>query len=470
MSQPKSADASMKRPSMKKWVVLLVVLGALIGVGTMMKAWMDRRSGAEAQPAVFSGGSEHWDQNEVPISMQCGACHEKEFRQWAGSDHAWAFRKLGDQWESEAFHNMKLNAHGSILQFSTNAEGRMVHDGQSSTSWRADWATGRIPLVQYLVPARDGGYHTLSAAWDVNRKEWFDIFGKDARQPGDWGHWTGRGMNWNTQCAWCHMSLFHKNYDPVKDRYASTWTEPGVTCIQCHGPLLDKPEEGTGCMISTRDKLTPQQIHDNCASCHARRDEFDHDFAVGDRFDNHFQLVLPVQPGVFWPNGMQRDEDYCETGLRLSRMGKAGVTCLDCHDPHTGTLKLPQEDNTLCLRCHGTGEAVNGVKAPVIDMARHTPCPQSSMGARCVECHMPESLYMARDPRRDHSFNSPDPLLAWSWAFRMPVPCATGKRVMNGPRKRWKNITGPSPRWRSTGTAPGPCSVPMKGGRMFCPS
>ena len=49
-------------------------------------------------------------------------------------------------------------------------------------------------------------------------------------------------MNWNTQCAWCHMSLFHKNYDPVKDRYASTWTEPGVTCIQCHGPLLDKPE------------------------------------------------------------------------------------------------------------------------------------------------------------------------------------------------------------------------------------
>ena len=53
MSQPESADASMKRPSMKKWVVLLVVLGALIGVGTMMKAWMDRRSGAEAQPAVF---------------------------------------------------------------------------------------------------------------------------------------------------------------------------------------------------------------------------------------------------------------------------------------------------------------------------------------------------------------------------------------------------------------------------------
>lgn len=155
---------------------------------------------------------------KFPVSMQCGACHEKEFRQWAGSDHAWAFRKLGDQWESEAFHNMKLSAHGSVLQFSTDGQGRTVHDGQANTSWRAEWATGRIPLVQYLVPAKDGGYHTLSAAWDVNRKEWFDIFGKEVRQPGDWGHWTGRGMNWNTQCAWCHMSLFHKNYDPVKDR------------------------------------------------------------------------------------------------------------------------------------------------------------------------------------------------------------------------------------------------------------
>lgn len=43
MPAPESADAPVNRPSMKKWVVLLVVLGALIGLGTMMKAWMDRR-------------------------------------------------------------------------------------------------------------------------------------------------------------------------------------------------------------------------------------------------------------------------------------------------------------------------------------------------------------------------------------------------------------------------------------------
>lgn len=177
---------------MKKWVVLPCYLGALIGLGTMVKAWMDRRSGAAAQPVVFSGGSEHWDQNEVPISMK-RACHEKEFRQWAGSDHAWAFRKLGDQWESEAFHNMKLDAHGSILQFSTNGHGRMVHDGQSSTSWRAEWATGEsrcsiwfLPRTAVFIPERCMG---------SNRKEWFDIFGKEVPPAGRLGALTGRGMN-----------------------------------------------------------------------------------------------------------------------------------------------------------------------------------------------------------------------------------------------------------------------------------
>lgn len=394
------------------WGVLIILL--LIGTGTAVFQWKKDRAGMyESRDKVFQGISSHWDQSAIPVSMKCGACHEKEFREWAASDHAWAFRKLDAKWDAEAFHGMSLPAHGSVIHFTTEQGGkRRISDEQMAKKWDAAWAVGRVPLVQYIVPSKDGGYHTPSAAWDVNRKEWFDIFGSDQRSAHDWGHWLGRGMNWNSQCAWCHMSDFAKNYDSKSDVYHSTWAEPGVTCIQCHGPLLDKPEQGTGCMISTKRKFSPAQVKDNCASCHARRDEFDHSFKVGDAFDNHFQLVLPVQPGVFWPNGMQRDEDYCETGLRLSKMGRSGVTCLDCHQPHTGGLKLPQEDNALCLRCHATGEKVNGTPAPVINMAKHSPCPPSSKGGRCVECHMPESPYMARDPRRDHSFNSPDPFMS----------------------------------------------------------
>lgn len=376
---------------------------------------------SQQQSVAYTGKSAHWQQNQVPISLQCAACHAKEFEQWAGSDHAWAYRATNPALDSEPFHGQRLKAHNSELRFSTTRTGELLlQDSESKREFRVHSVLGRRPLVQYLVEGADGGLHTPSAAWDTEKREWFDMFEADerlsregaaSRSAGDWGHWLGRGMNWNSQCAWCHTSHFRKNYDAKADRYASTWKEPGVSCIQCH-KLSDTPSSD-GCMVARADrKLTTQQMHDNCATCHARREEFNDGFVVGNKFDDHFRLELPLIQGIFWPNGMQRDEDYCETGLRLSRMGKAGVSCMDCHDPHTAQLKLPQEDNSLCMRCHATGTVVGTTASPIIDPAIHSPCKQGSTGTRCVECHMPESTYMARDPRRDHSFNSPDPSLS----------------------------------------------------------
>ncbi len=369
----------------------------------------------------YTGNSAHWNQQAVPISLQCAACHRKEFEDWAGSDHAWAYRTVNASLDSEPFHGQRLRAHGSELSFSTTRAGELLlRDSETKREFKVHSVLGRKPLIQYLVQGKDGGLHTPSAAWDTEKREWFDMFEADARLSregaatrtvGDWGHWLGRGMNWNSQCAWCHTSHFRKNYDKTKDNYASTWKEPGVSCIQCH--KLAAATSKDGCMVAPADrKLSTQQMHDNCATCHARREEFNDSFEVGKRFDDHFRLELPLISGIFWPNGMQRDEDYCETGLRLSRMGKAGVSCLDCHDPHSAQLKLQQEDNSLCMRCHATGTTVGSTASPIIDPATHTPCPPGSKGGRCVECHMPESPYMARDPRRDHSFNSPDPLLS----------------------------------------------------------
>lgn len=384
------------------------------------------------KPEPYTGQSAHWQQKAVPISLQCAACHAREFEDWAGSDHAWAYRNVDPELDSEPFHGQRLQAHGSELRFTTARNGQLLlADSESKRNFTVHSVLGRRPLVQYLVVGKDGGLHTPSAAWDVNRREWFDMFEADTRlssegaatrSAGDWGHWLGRGMNWNSQCAWCHTSHFRKKYDAATDRYSSSWKEPGVTCIQCH--KLATASTADGCMVTPGDrKLSAQQIHDNCATCHARREELDDTFVVGDKFDDHFRLELPIIPGIFWPNGMQRDEDYCETGLRLSRMGHAGVTCLDCHDPHTAELKLPQEDNALCMRCHATGTPVGDTPSPVIDPATHSPCPPGSKGARCVECHMPESPYMARDPRRDHSFNSPDPEL--SVEIGVPNACVT---------------------------------------------
>lgn len=380
---------------------------------------------------LFNENSAHPELDKVPISRQCGACHKEQFLDWASSDHAWAFRTIQPKHDSQSFHGQRFDNGIEHLLFSTDArQNRLITDTDSGQQWIARYALGRTPLVQYLVAAPDGGFHTTEAAWDVQKREWFDVFGNDPRQEGNWGHWRGRGMNWNTQCAWCHMSGFRKNYNPDEDRYHSTWKEPGVTCIQCH-ELKTSPDTATGCLAGGKDgsAISPQQKHDNCATCHARREELDDRFRVGDRFDDHYKLELPTREGIFYANGMQQDEDYCETGLRLSRMGNAGVTCLDCHNPHTGSLKLTQEDNALCLRCHANGSIVGKTQAPVIDPLKHTPCPTASNGARCVECHMPESFYMARDPRRDHSFNSPDPQL--SIECNIPNACTGCHRNMS---------------------------------------
>lgn len=412
-------QASSSAPAQEKRKLFLPsVIAVLFIIGGLIIYFATEEKHIAPEQAVYQGMSAHPDQATIPLSMRCGACHQEIFQEWAASDHAWAHRDLTPKWDAEAFHGSSLEAHGTTFTFSTNESGqRILTDKKTGKNWTMDMVVGRTPLIQYLTKGEDGGYHTTSAAWDVNKQEWFDMFGEDARTPGEWGYWTGRGMIWNTQCAWCHMSGFQKNYDTGEHKYHSSWQEPGVTCLQCHGPVLDEAEKATGCLVDTSRKYSIKQQADNCASCHARRAELDNDFKIGDKFEDHFLLVLPTHPGLYWPNGMQRDEVYTETGLKLSRMGKAGVQCLDCHTSHSGKLKFPFEDNSLCLQCHKNGER----NAPVIDPLSHSHHKPDSTGNRCVECHMPESNYMVRDPRRDHSFCSPDPVL--SRELNIPNSC-----------------------------------------------
>lgn len=360
----------------------------------------------------------HWDESALTISRKCAECHRKEYDEWAGSDHAWAWRHPQAALDAEAFAGQRIKAHGMELEMLRDAEGVFqMRDVATGKVYTVGGVIGREPLVQYLLRWKDGGLQTPSAAWDVERKEWFDVFRDDAlqqerggatRKPGEWGHWTGRGMNWESQCAWCHMSGFRKNYDVATDTFKASWQEPGITCIQCH-KVSSTPDAEDGCLVARGDrKLTPEQHDDNCASCHARREELTGKFTVGDKFDEHFRLELPKVPGVFYPNGLQWEEDYSETSFRLHKMGRTGVTCYDCHDPHSGKVNKPTENDELCLQCHGTNKVVNGVLAPQV--GHNKLCGGKAMP--CIECHMPRMTYMGRDPRRDHGLHWPDPRMS----------------------------------------------------------
>ena len=102
----------------------------------------------------------------------------------------------------------------------------------------------------------------------------------------------------------------------------------------------------------------------------------------------------------YFPDGQMKGE------LRYgcfsqSRMFHAGVTCSDCHEPHSSRLRA--EGNNVCMQCHS---------AKKYDSPTHHFHKVGSAGARCVECHMPTRTYMVVDPRRDHSLRIPRPDLS----------------------------------------------------------
>jgi predicted CXXCH cytochrome family protein len=79
-------------------------------------------------------------------------------------------------------------------------------------------------------------------------------------------------------------------------------------------------------------------------------------------------------------------------------MYRHGVTCSDCHDPHSGQLKAT--GNALCAQCHAPAK---------YDATTHHFHAAGTPGAQCVNCHMPAANFMVVDARRDHSMRVPRP-------------------------------------------------------------
>ncbi|MBB5353281.1 putative CXXCH cytochrome family protein [Haloferula luteola] len=355
------------------------------------------------------------DPSQLTPSSQCLECHREAHESWQHSHHALAHRNTGNPVDAEAFAGTTLQDGPAQWTFAGGAaqpEIRWEDDRAGDLSPKSGsppMAIGTTPLVQYLLAAGDGRYQVPDMAWDPAKKEWFSIYGEEHRHPDEWGHWTQRGMNWNAQCAYCHFTGLRKDYDPETDHYATRWVEQGVGCAQCHGGKPEVPN-ADGCLIDRSSSFSKAQWTESCATCHARREEFDETFTTGRSFHDHYGLALPNQPGLWFPDGQQLDEIYKYTSLLLSRMGHKGIGCTDCHDPHAATPKFGDaavRANALCMTCHASGQ--DG--AVIIDVTSHTHHPPGVGGSSCVDCHMPKRSYMGRDPRSDHRFPRPDPLL-----------------------------------------------------------
>lgn len=347
-------------------------------------------------------------------SPTCKSCHEEAFQNWEKSHHARAERPMEPALDTSAFEPAHRIKHGTQESEARIAEGnfQLITQGLSRTNQPFDVARviGADPLLQYLIPTQDGRLQASELCFDPKRREWFNVYGTEDRQPGEWGHWTGRGMNWNNMCATCHNTRLRKNYDERTDGYRTTMAERGVGCEACHGPMADhnvwQAKHPNQSSDPTIHKLSKQQMFSTCAQCHARRGELTGDFKPGENFFDHHALTIPDETDLFYPDGQIREEDYEFTAFLGSKMHAAGVRCVDCHEPHTSKLRVP--GNLMCMACHGNA-LTNG--APRIELETHSRHKIGTRGDFCMDCHMPTTVYMQRHPRHDHGFTIPDPRL-----------------------------------------------------------
>ena len=118
-----------------------------------------------------------------------------------------------------------------------------------------------------------------------------------------------------------------------------------------------------------------------------------------------------LEEGLYYPDGQILEEDYEWGSFLQSKMYHQGVTCSDCHDPHTARLRTT-DLNAVCGKCHSPAK---------FDSGQHHHHQGGSAGALCVNCHMPSKTYMVVDVRRDHSFRIPRP--DFSVAYGTPNAC-----------------------------------------------
>jgi tetratricopeptide (TPR) repeat protein len=353
----------------------------------------------------------------------CIQCHQAEAAAFHGSHHDRAMEIATDESVLGDFDDAVYERLGERTRFFRDGEKFMVNaegpDGDYR-NYEVKWTFGVHPLQQYMVEFPDGRVQVLRVSWDARKNEWFFVPPPDAPderiEAGSPLHWTGLAQNWNSMCAECHSTDYHKNFDLASNTYKHDFKEIDVSCEACHGPgsvHVDLARRSTlfwdrnvryGLVNTLKNSDAVHQA-ETCAPCHSRRAFVHGDYRAGDSFYDHFDPVL-LHNGLYFSDGQIEDEVYEFGSFTQSKMYHKDVRCTDCHNPHSLELKYP--GNELCAQCHQPG------KYDGVVHHRHADAKEGSPETQCVSCHMPTRTYMAIDDRRDHSIRIPRPDLTVS--------------------------------------------------------
>ncbi len=410
-------------------VIGLPLLAGLVACAGGAAGEAARAQGEEgiAAPATLVGG------------QACAGCHPREAELWRGSHHDLAMQEATPAALLGTFED--ASGARARADFVRRGEASMVRAAGAEGQERelpVAFTFGVEPLQQLLVPGPGGRFQAFATAWDsrpraAGGQRWFALDGGAPGTAEAEARGSERDANWNSMCAECHSTGLRKGYDPSSGRFETRWSEIDVSCEACHGPgsrhlawarrggsgdavvpanhgfaaSLRDPNRGawvvdpeTGSARRTAPLPARSEV-DTCARCHSRRTALvESDATGGPLLDSHRPALL--EEGLYHPDG-QIDGEVFEYGSFLqSRMHAKGVSCSDCHEPHSGLLRFEGNNgNATCGSCHSPAR---------FDQPEHHHHPQEGPQAvGCVDCHMPTRRYMRVDDRRDHSLRVPRP-------------------------------------------------------------
>ena len=359
-------------------------------------------------------------------SDACADCHAAEHADWLGSHHELAMQPANERTVLGDFDNADVKYFGAASRMYRDGDRFIMQTANSSgdlEDFEVTYAFGVEPLQQYLADFPDGRKQVLPFTWDSRPasdggQRWYHLYPDEEIRSDDPLHWTGRYFNWNYMCAECHSTNLQVGYERASNTFNTTWSEVSVGCEACHGPgsnhvdqagaefdatlglLVDLDDRGGAAWVMNSEtgiaqRSEPaaiQQQPESCGRCHSRRGVITEPYEYGKPLLDTHRLSL-LDQGLYHADGRILEEVYVYGSFVQSKMYRAGVTCSDCHNPHSGELHTGPEPNAVCAQCHLPTKFATVDHAPNDD---------------CVSCHMQDKVYMGVDPRRDHSFRLPD--------------------------------------------------------------
>jgi predicted CXXCH cytochrome family protein len=406
-----------------------------------------------------------FDEKTYVGSLRCKLCHSELYFTWKESLHAKSLRSLKDKpgIVRRARRDFKNGLDFATVEGFTalNPAPVLVKEGKKFSV--------RIGDIVYKVVRTYGGngfwkqrylakigksYYTLPIQFNEVTKEWVSYHLENwydgsneplFNNPVTLRDEINKTQSFEAQCAGCHNT----NLSVRKNKhgeFVAKYTELNIGCEKCHGPgsrhIVTQRKED---IVNPRN-LSFQRRQEVCGSCHSRGKsvftinslQFGYPFSANKRpFTPGDDLRdFYIDGGGYWSQvftdtkiSVKHHQQYSD----VQQSGHAFVEtgCGDCHDVHGGSpgaehmLRAPNDDNTLCLGCHGPdGPALNTFanNAAIMEHTRHTSTygihgarydPEGTGVGRCSKCHMPKVAKSAIEwDMHDHTFDTITPLVS----------------------------------------------------------